>query len=294
MDDVVEKKETGILNRDQVLTKVDDVLKVADAGERVEKTSEFVEDRLRQLTETTVPREFSVISPPRKGFLHPESPVRRNFLVDPFRVDDPEVYRLLIATFDEFRSSPDWQGKTLREIAPYAVLRTIGNYFGNHWGTEETEAANRRFYIDRLTADSDDIHLADLKGKGFAVCAEKAAVAQNLLSFLGYESELVASTSCRLVSQDEVDQSGHIYNVITSGENHLIFDPTNPIVVENNEGKVYTVMPAFYPIDQESYQRLMLGGQVEVTHNDGKWDGEKMVKGADTKRIYGGSSHKDS
>lgn len=290
MDDTVETKEVNIFNRDQVLSQVDDLLKIEDETERKAITSEFIDDRLKLLADSTVPREFSIMARPRKGFLHPDGGIRRNFLVDPFHIDDPEIYRQLIGTFEEFKTNPNWQSKTLREIAPYAVLRTIGNYFGNHWGTDNTENNNRTFYMDHSGAESDDFHLNEFKGKGIAVCAEKAATAQNLLSFLGYESELVASSKCRLESPDKDDQGGHMYNVITSGENHLIFDPTNPILVKKDDDSVHTVMPAFYPIDQEGYKRLMGGGQVEITHNDGTWDGQQSHKGPDQKRIYGGPS----
>lgn len=34
----------------------------------------------------------------------------------------------------------------------------------------------------------------------------------------------------------------------------------------------------------------MNGGQVEVTHNDGIWDGQQAHKGPDQKRMYGGPS----
>jgi hypothetical protein len=225
---------------------------------------------------------------PRKGFLHPDSGIRRNFLVDPFHVDDPEIYNLLISTCEEFASNPNWKGRTLREIAPHAVLRTIGNYFGNHWASGNTENNNRSFYLDRSSENSDDIHLNELKGKRIAVCAEKGAVAQNLLSFLGYESQLVASTKCRLESPDKPDPGGHMYNIIKSGENQLIFDPTNSSLVKKDDGSVYTVMPAIYPLSSEGYKSIMSGDQVTVVHNDGIWDGNQTIKGPDQSRIYGG------
>ncbi len=287
MDDI-ETREVNLFNRDQVLGKVDDLLKIEDDAERAKEISEFIDDRLKLLTENSTPQTFSVMSKPKRGFLYPESGIKRSFIVDPFLVDDPEIYKQVIETFKEFRANPDWQGKTLREIAPFAILRTIGNYFGNHWGTENTENNNRVFYMDRSGVDSEDIHMSELKGKKIAVCAEKAAAAQNLLSFLGYDSELIASSKCRLESLEKDDQGGHMYNLITSGDNHLIFDPANPTLLTKDDSSIYMAMPAFYPIDQDDYKRLMSGGQVEVTHNDRTWDGQQTHMGPDQKRIYGG------
>lgn len=290
MAEPIDAKSGDLFNRDHVLSQIDSFLSLEDGDEKQEKTSEFIADRLKFLTESTTAKEFSIMSRPVKGFLHPESNIRRNFIVDPFNVDDPEIYKMLLNTFGEFRSNPNWQGKTLREIAPYAILRTLGNYFGNHWATTNTEGNNRDFYLNRSGADSENIHLNEFKGKAIAVCAEKASVAQNLLSFLGYESELVASSDCRLESEEQDDKSGHMYNVITSGENHLIFDPANPTLIKNTDGSVYSASPAFYLIDQPKYDGLMRGGKVQITHNDGDWDGKQTTKGPDQIRIYGGPS----
>lgn len=288
MDGTIENKQTQIFNRDQVLSQLDELLTIQDDSARETKTSEFVDSRLKLLTENSVARKFSIMSPPRKGFIHPDSGIRRNFLVEPFHVDDPEIYRQLIMTFKEFKENDNWKGRTLREIAPYAIVRAIGTYFGNHYTTDTTENNNRAFYMDRSGIEAEDIHLKELKGKEIAVCAEKAATAQNLLSFLGYESDLVASSKCRLQSPDQDDEDGHMYNIITSGDRHLIFDPSNSVIVKQSDDEIYTVMPAIYPVDEDGYKGLMNGGQVQVTHQDGIWDGEQTSKGPAQTRIYGG------
>lgn len=288
LQDIAETKEINIFNRDEILGEISDILQTEDENERVARTSEFTSRRLVLLTENSTPGNFTIMSGARKGFLHPESGISRNIMVDPFMVDDPEIYKLLIEKFKEFKDNPNWKDKSLREIAPYAILDTVRSYFGNGYATESTEDQNQTFYMDRSSATSEAIPLNELKGQQIAVCAEKAATAQNLLSFLGYESELVASTKCRLESPENDDLSGHMYNVVTSGENHLIFDPANPNLVTRDDGGVQFVLPSFYPIDQEGYTKLMSGGQVEITHRDGRWDGEKILPGKEYQRIYGG------
>lgn len=291
MDDVVEAREAQIPKRDQVLSEIDGIFKVGDPDERKQKSSDFVAERLKALTETSTRKEISLLSPAYKGFVHPESGIRRNFLVDPFHIDDDELYSVLLDTLGEFRESSNWQGKSLREIVPFAVVRAIGKYYGNYWAYNSTEAENQEFYMERSTATSEDISLKELKGKGFAVCAEKASAAQNLLSFLGYDVELIASSNCRLESPGQDDRGGHMFNVISSESGHYIFDPTNPSLLEDDQGKVVSFLPANYKITNEEYQGLMSGGQVEVTHNDGKWDGTQAIKGPDQTRTYGGPSH---
>lgn len=286
----VEGQETQIPKRDQVLSEIDEILKIGDTEERKQKSSSFITERLKSLVEASTPKEISLLSPAYKGFIHPESGIRRNFLVDPFHIDDNDLYDVLLDTLGEFRGSPNWQGKSLREIVPFAVIRTIGKYFGNYWASSTTESENQTFYMERSTATSEDISLKELKGQGFAVCAEKAAAAQNLLTFLGYDIELIASSKCRLESPEKDDQGGHMFNVISSGAGYFIFDPTNPSLLENEEGAVVSFLPANYRISEEEYRGLKKGGQVEVIHNDGKWDGKQAIKGLDTKRTYGGPS----
>lgn len=91
MEDVGKVKEASIFNRDQVLSQMDSLFQIQDEGERSNKIAQFIDERLKLLAENSVPREFSLLARPRKGFLHPDSGIRRSFLVDPFHVDDPEI-----------------------------------------------------------------------------------------------------------------------------------------------------------------------------------------------------------
>lgn len=288
MTDKIETQDS-LYNRDEVLSQIDELLKIEDEKERYEKTSKFVSDRLKLLTESSTPREFSAHSQPRKGFLHPESKVEINAIVDPIMIDDPAIYTLLIDTFARYKRSPGWQDKSLRELTPETVLTVINSYFGNDWSDGETAEIRKRFYLDRSGLDSEPLHLNELKGKGFGSCAEKAATAQNLISFLGFQSELVTSSKCRLISEEADDPDGHLYNVITSGNSYLIFDPTNPRFIWSSPNNVHSIRPAFYRIDSEQYKSLMDGGQVKVTHNDFNMEGSEAVLGQDQVRIYGGS-----
>lgn len=286
----VESQEPQIPKRDQVLSEIDEILKIEDQEAKKQRVSDFIAERLNSLTEATTPKEISLLLPAYKGFIHPESGIRRNFLVDPFHIDDDELYGVLLDTLGEFRELSNWQGKSLREIVPFAVIRAIGKYYGNYWAYSATEAENQEFYMERSTATSENISLKELKGRGFAVCAEKASAAQNLLSFLGYDIDLIASSKCRLESPEQDDRGGHMFNVISSESGRFIFDSTNPSLLTDEEGKVVNFLPANYRIAEEEYQGLIKGGQVEVVHNDGKWDGKQAIKGPDQKRIYGGPS----
>lgn len=282
------KDESENRERDRMLSAIAEIIDLPEGEERNQKIDELVNSRLEELTAVTEPRKFIIVSKPVKGFLHPESEVSRSLIVDPFKVDDPDIYKDLIESFQEFKRSPAWEARTLREVAPFAIQRAIGKYFGNHFPTGNAEKVNRAFYMDRSDAFSEPFSIRELKGKNFAVCAEKSSVTQNLLAFLGYESELVATTKARLNSPEQDDQDGHMYNIISRGENHQIFDPTNPVLVKDENGSVRSVFPALYSIDEEKYQELMGGGQVQIVHNDRVFSEGKYINGPDKVRIYGG------
>lgn len=164
-------------------------------------------------------------------------------------------------------------------------MYALSEYFGNHFGTQSTEARNREFYSDHTTADSETINLSELKGEKIAVCAEKATVAHNYLKFLGIDSHVVFSNNCKLGDS----RDGHVYIIFSTTNGRFIFDPANPILVEDNEGKINSVNPALYKISEEDYNHLLNrdNHQVIVQHIDQKIDNGKYIPQEPQSRVYG-------
>lgn len=287
--DPVKEEVKSLTARDRILAEIERIVGETDDKKREEISKEFIAARVEKLTSESEPKTLSlVMGSVHSGFVHPESRIMRNFLVDAVRVDDPQIYQVLLDSFRQFRENPSWRDRSMREIAPQALARTLGEYFGNYYGTSSTEQNNRKFYWDHGSADSEDLSISEFRGKKIGVCAEKAAVAQNLLTFMGYETELVMSTNNRLNASETDDKDGHAYLIITSDRGHFIHDPTNPIMVEKEDGSIFTVMPSNYPISNEKYQGLIEGRQVQVDHTDMTWDGTSYQKQESVKRTYGG------
>ena len=202
------------------------------------------------------PTELSALNrAPYQGFIHPKTEVFRNrgFGLS-FLVDDPKLYEEFLRTAREIHAK--WGKVPIRDIMPSAIQYTIGRYFGNFEADANTEAANRQFYMERCFADTPPVSLAEVRGKGFAVCAEKAAAAQNLLSMIGLKSELYYSLKCKL--SDAENEDAHAYNVVSTENGHFIFDPTNPVTVQHDQSKTY--QPTLYRITPEELARLRGGG----------------------------------
>ncbi len=247
----------------------------------------LITKRLGELTASSKPTEISTInSKTYRGFIHPESKIIRNFMVDPFCLNDDEIYKVFLETIGEFYRVPAWKELGPMQVSLNAINRAIGKYFGNYYGTQKTEDRNQRFNLDHNSSDSININLSELKGKNLAVCAEKATVAQNLLTFIGIESTLIFSSNCIL--SEGKPATGHAYVVFKTENGFFIYDPTNPIIATGDEERVSSVYPAIYAINEQEYELLMSGGEVVVSHSNLKTVGKQLIKDEPQKRIYAG------
>lgn len=236
-----------------------------------EEQRDFVERRIAALSENAESGEMSHLGRGiHKGFLGPKMEIRRNMMVDPFVMDDQDLYADLLETARKFKGAEGWKEKSLREIMPNAIQWTLSKYFGNIAAGANTETQNREFYLDHTSADSPSISIKELKGKGFAVCAEKAAAAQNLLTFVGMETELIASSGCRIPA--EAGEEAHYYILVHGPKGDMIYDPANPRLLLGKDGKLTSYGPAMYPITEEQSQRLTSGESITIEHVDDKMD----------------------
>lgn len=268
---------------EEIISKIE---KIIDNPEEIKS---FITKRLMELKNNSSKVEIGGMSRQwHSGFIHPGSTIRRNYMVDPFHVDDDSVYEEMFSIIREFKSYPTWKEKTLKQMMPSIVNHTIGKYFGNYVTYSDTEQKNQNFYLSHDDPTLPDVSLRELKDKSMAVCAEKSALAQNLTSFLGLESFLVISDSCKANPDDK--NGLHAYNIWKSKNGYFIFDPTNPhLSLEKDTNKLLNYFPSVYPISEESFNTIKNGGIVDVIHEDIISDiannsSEKKM----TKRTYGG------
>jgi hypothetical protein len=225
------------------------------------------------------------------GYIYPETTIVRSFLVDPLRIDDPDIYTSLLRVFREFKSSEGWQNLPIRSYYLNAIQYTVGRYFGNFVGDSHTENRNRSMYTDHTESESPAISVSEFKGKQSAVCAEKAPVAQNLLVFSGATSRLVASSTCKIPA--DAEPSAHYFNIVSTDKGHFIFDPTNPSVLLGADKRIESVAPSVHKISNAQFISLISGGEVEVTHLEGARDSVGQIEKTEQKWIYAGPSNRN-
>ena len=232
-----------------------------------EEQEEYINKRIQTLSNAAASGKVSLFDHDiHRGFLGPKMEIYRNLMVDPFVMDDSDLYKDLFETIKKFKSSEGWQERTLREIIPNALQWTLSKYFGNIVANSNTESQNQEFYLDHSSIDSPTISIKELRGKSFAVCAEKSAATQNMLAFLGMESELIASSNCRIPAESE--EVAHYYILAHGPKTDMIYDPTNPQLLLDVEGRYTSYGAAMYPITEEQSQHILAGGSIVLEHTD--------------------------
>lgn len=248
---------------EQILSQIETLLAEQDQDILNTKLNAFITQRLATLKESAAKRELITLgTEPHPGFILPETVIKRGVRVDGFKLDDDSVYGDFLANFNEFKQNESWQGKAPREIAPSAVNYTIAKYYGGWVGDKEKSEA---YYLDRSTTDSEPFSVKELKGSGLALCAERAALAQNINAFLGLNSQLNMG-QCRFGDADKPEF--HAYNSITNEKGVFIAEVTNPTFIEDSDGNVQSTLPIFYPLTPDQAVDFEDHQPVEVKHND--------------------------
>ena len=126
------------------------------------------------------------------------------------------------------------------EIAQ-AVLETVDEYFGGL----ENHKDRLNYYYTEDYEESKDNKISNLKGKGAAMCVERAALSQNLLQLLGIRSFFKTSGIVKNGSNE-----AHSYNLIEYEGKYYIFDSTMPNMINNAPN------PLIAEIDKESFDLI--------------------------------------
>ena len=130
-----------------------------------------------------------------------------------------------------------------------ALKKTVLEYYGDTFNEEKFDGYTldeaREVYpvylaqkwcddnnVDFLKRPDDiPISISNIKGLGISMCAERAALVQQLLSFVGAECYYVGS---KCMIDDNGNYEGHAYNVMRSEKGIFIIDLTN-----DNVGQVF-------------------------------------------------------
>lgn len=257
----------------------------ADEPER----KQFVLDRVQTLEEQAIRPTSAEIdqlgNPVHKGYISKNTGIRRHIMVDPIYLDDDLVYEQYLNDVSERLIHTEVTSDDVSRATLGAVQTTISDYFGNAYGDRNVEDKNKAFYLERSGVDGESISIKEFKHKGIAVCAEKAALAQNILSFAGFDSALILSRDSEL---QPGQKEAHAYNVLRTKRGYFLYDPTNLQFDYDAEGKISASRLAVYPISEAQYNGLLQEGEsVSVTHIETRKGINNTEEKIKRTRVYG-------
>ena len=163
--------------------------------------------------------------------------------------DDDTVYELLIKSMIQNKS-------TFGTLPLFSLQNTVKDYLGKPAIGDQRNMRMREKRKEYGKDSSDDpmyeISISELKDSG-AECSEFATLSHNLISFCGFEDELVSGI-CNMNGQAEL----HAFNIITINGVRYLYDSANELVVCTKQGQKGT-LPCYERITDDEYEAMLSG-----------------------------------
>lgn len=165
-----------------------------------------------------------------KGFIVPETRIRYS---------NCEVNWYSMKTMDFYYEFARYIRKiNIRDNG--GLVKYIENFINIYFGINDKVGDFRCDYFDKIcfqTTTTDDeyfkkldsLEIGDLKGQKVAMCTEKAALAQNLLSLFGFETYY-----CIGLINNNGKEEPHAFNIAKAQKNYRILDYSIPCAVIYN------------------------------------------------------------
>lgn len=196
-----------------------DSLKEINSLTTDEEIINFVKKRVSILESSTAPTTINNYDGTNKiynGYINSNSPVITSNLVNPFCLNDVDLY----INFIKVIKSKNITGvmSFINELQKY-IIDTF-DYKGDF---------NKRVSVYLSNKDQKNISIKEFYHNNSALCSERSASVQNLASLVGLNSYFIIG---KLTSEDESET--HCYNIFKMKNDALVlFDVTNPVILEN-------------------------------------------------------------
>ena len=113
--------------------KPDEVFKEIENSILLRNEKEYIDNRLIELNKSGSTENFGIMySKIINGFIKSEAKIQRSPMVEPFHLDDPEMYSYIFSTIKKFKETDTWKDKELNSMIIPVIQHAISNYFGNN------------------------------------------------------------------------------------------------------------------------------------------------------------------
>lgn len=192
--------------------------------------------------------------PSHKGFISPDSRIKySNFSMNTYSMKTTDY----IYDFAKYVKKCNVRNKgTLVKV----VENFINNYFGITNGADMRDTYFDQIAFQTTTTDDEyfakleNLEIGDLKGKNVAMCTERSAVAQNLLSLFGFD--VYYCMGC--VSNNGKEES-HCFNVARAKDTFMLLDYSIPVPVFEN-GRAVDYAPFQGSIELNELEDILING----------------------------------
>ena len=216
-----------------------------------EERKNFINNRIKELCKEDRQKIGLSICGGYNGFISPNMEVVSNVsgFFPNMTMDDLSIY-------EEFMNyiSNDTDYLSVELLTLINVQKFVWKYFGVNSGN----------VLDRIEAyttfPGNPIGISNFKCRNVAACSERSALVQNILKFLGFDSEIVFG------KLNEKEPHTYIVFKAEGLDTRVLYDPMNPIKYYNslNEEKYDA---AFMLLTPDMYEALNNGSKIEFDYS---------------------------
>jgi hypothetical protein len=221
--------------------------------EAASAANDFVRQRVAELSDASHTIAVGNSYPDTDEFIPPEAKsVAASFFDKPYHFDDLEAYTAALPAiqrvYGELKATTADDDQAYLNAVVHGANEGQVVYFGSYHGDTEARAQIVQDTIEYDNPTPAPLSVANLKG--VAECQERAGVAHNTLQIFGVDSTFHAGTLTDTDAEGVQHTGTHAFLTFTNtvGEQY-IFDPTNPVLVRNENEVVIVARPALYKLD---------------------------------------------
>ena len=225
-----------------------------------ENLKKYIVERLLYLEENTKIEKLGFndneIVSIYNGYISSKSPIKYSKSAEAFYLDKINIYYDFINKYK----------KHINELDILKMLQDLQDYFTNSFGligSQKIRDVVTHEYAKKIKNDT--LSISDLTKTGAAMCLERSAILQNILSILGLNCYLIYGKLIRIKENEETEEL-HSYNLIhIKDDDYLIYDISNPLSIEINNEKKY--FPAINVINSLELKSIINGEEYNFNNN---------------------------
>ena len=239
---------------------IDNFEKISNDISKIEEKElkDYIVNRLLYLEKNTKVEKLGItenndIVSIYKGYISSNSPIKSSKSAEPFYLDNINIYYDFIVQYK----------KHINEDGLLKMFQDLQNYFTDTFGLTGSQKKRHEVYCEHSielqskVLDKELMSVHKLTEKGAAMCLERSAILQNILSLLGLNSYFIYG-KLEKISESETTEELHSYNIVKiTQEDYLIYDISNPLSLSQNDEKYY--FPAINVISEQQLKSVING-----------------------------------